>query len=469
MQADFSAGRPPEQPLRRLVGHDPLEGGGSFGKPAGLVVIRFDTHRPSLFELKIRNVVIAETMHQLADDPERRDFVTRAALLRRAAGQRASRSNTRLRAALDAMVAPPGETLLPDGDASILASWESPDAETISWQVDGRVLGLLCNPNVWAWLDLDICARLQRTASLVLYERLRLVANRDWPVLALSIAELRGALGLTTQMRGSDFLGKILMPAIKELEKSGLTISVTLERERRHGALSKITVRLPHSSPRRRSNAEETRNERSTPSACAKTSPVQSADLNHAFGRQRSAVPQSGAASDVPRFVVPPAPRARTARGLIFDDGIAMLVAQGCNEPTARSFLGKLLSQYDDGYVAVVVDRACREQTKLADVRSWMTKRLRRYPTREIEREMRETKKGWMILPATNRPLATPENLGISPALAAEIREKNKETASWRIPGLDLSHAGATGAVDRTLPIASSSPVDDGHRNDVPF
>jgi hypothetical protein len=184
MRANFSDGgdtvaRSEEPASRRLVGDNPLEGGGFFGKPVGLVKVDFGGHHPSLSELKIRNVLVAESLRQLAIDPEGRDFVARAALLRRAAGQLASRGNSRLHAALDRMTIPIRKPLLGDTAVPTLTSWESLDPETVSWRFDERIRELLRNPQVWAWLDLGICASLRRTASLLLYERLRLVANRD--------------------------------------------------------------------------------------------------------------------------------------------------------------------------------------------------------------------------------------------------------------------------------------------------
>src|SRR5260370_37736879 len=46
--------------------------------------------------------------------------------------------------------------------------------------------------------------------------------------------------------RGCDLLEKTLMPAIREIEKlCGLSVSVRLEREPRHGTLTKLTFKLP--------------------------------------------------------------------------------------------------------------------------------------------------------------------------------------------------------------------------------
>src|SRR4029077_5157866 len=95
--------------------------------------------------------------------------------------------------------------------------------------------------------DLGVCAAFRRTASLLLYERLLLIANRRWPVLSIGITELRGALGLEGRMtRGCDLLQKTVMPAVREIEAlCALSVSVEIEREPRHGMLTKLTFKLP--------------------------------------------------------------------------------------------------------------------------------------------------------------------------------------------------------------------------------
>jgi hypothetical protein len=420
----------------RLIGGNPFAVGArrSFGKPAELIEIDFQDSRPTLVELKLYNVLLAESMRQLAADPERRSFAARAALLRRAIGQGAARSNARLRDALDRLRTPIRMPQLTNGFFPPLASWTMPDQESVSWRFEEVVRALLHHPQRWSWLDLDVCASFQRTASLLLYERLRLIANRRWPVLSIGIAELRGALGLADRMaRGCDLLEKTLMPAIREIEKlCALSVSVRLEREPRHGTLTKLTFKLPldGGKPSRRDLSVDSR----VPALPGETAgqvrvPVRQVLPPLSSERTRSVpVTSSVSISSVKPSGFSPSPKAA-----IFKRGIEMFAAQGIGELAARSFLGGLVSKYDDGFVAVVLDQAWQRRETLADLRSWILRNLKRYPTREAQRTEGQNRRKGEAAPAKARPLATPEYLGISPGMQRKIQDQNRALAEFSI------------------------------------
>jgi hypothetical protein len=109
-----------------------------------------------------------------------------------------------------------------------------------------------------------------------------------------------------------------------------------------------------------------------------------------------------------------------------------MLAAQGIGEAAARGFLGSLVSDYDDGYVAVVLDRAWLRRETLVDVRSAIRATLKRYPTREAERLAAKNRKEGRAERPTGRPLATPEFLNISPGMARKIQERNRALQDFR-------------------------------------
>jgi hypothetical protein len=428
----------------RLLGGDPLGVGArrSFGKPGELVEIDFQGHRPTRVELKLFNVLLAESMRQLAVDPERRSFAARAALLRRAIGQGAGRSNARLRQALERLRSPVRMPRLGNGLLPPLSSWNTLDLEEVSWHFEDPIRALLHRPQIWAWLDLGICAAFQHTASLLLYERLRLIANRDWPVLSIGSAELRGALGLEGRMtRGCDLLQKVVMPAVREVERlCALSISVQPEREPRHGMLTKLTFNLPLD------RGKASRPAASGGSALPKL-PGNNSEQVQAPDRERAPVQRTARTPSVPATPSASIPiskssgSSRSLKAALFDRGVEMLTAQGISEGAARSFLGSLMSKYDDGFVVVALDHAWQRREILADFRSWVVKRLKRYPTREDQRLADENRRQEKAAPVRQRPLATPENLGISPGMAAKIQARNRSLKDFNV--LEGSKAAA--------------------------
>jgi hypothetical protein len=448
MQAHFGGGADPSEdgvPRSRLIGGDPLDVGArrSFGKPAELVEIDFQDHRPTLVELKLFNVLLAESMRQLAADPERRSFAARAALLRRAIGQGAGRSSARLRQALDRLRVPVRMPRLGNGLFPPLASWAMPDQETVAWRLEDPVCALLHRSEVWAWLDLGLSVEFQRTASLLLYERLRLIANRRWPVLSLGVPELRGALGLAGRMtRGGDLLQKTVMPAVREIEAlCALSVAVRSEREPRHRMLTRLTFKLPldrGKASRPAASGGEHANppgRNSGPAADRLPAPARG------IARTPDAPATPGASIPVARLPE----TSRSPKAALFDRGIDMLAAQGIGEQAARSFLGLLVRKYDDGFVAVVLDAAWKQRETLVDLRSWVLKRLKRYPTRDDEHLAGKSRREGQA-PVSRRPLATPENLGISPGMAAKIQARNRWLKDFNV--LDGPKAAAPGGAE---------------------
>jgi hypothetical protein len=223
------------------------------------------------------------------------------------------------------------------------------------------------------------------------------------------------------------------MPAIREIEKlCALSVSVRLEREPRHGTLTKLTFQLPFDDgkPARRASSVNSRvPPRPEETAAQVRVPVRQA-APRLSGERTRGLP-------VTRSVLIPSARpagsSPSPKAAIFKRGIEMFAAQGTGEATARSFLGGLVSKYEDGFVAVVLDQAWQRRESLADLKSWILRSLKRYPTREAQRMEDQNRRKGEAAPAKARPLATPENLGISPGLARRIQDQNRALKEFSI------------------------------------
>jgi hypothetical protein len=257
------------------------------------------------------------------------------------------------------------------------------------------------------------------------------------------------------------------MPAVRELENiCSVVISVVVEREPRHDALTKIIFKLPFSSGRRRPDAKDKRHDRPVPLVSNEPNPGRKTDRGGVVEQHRTTVPQTPPTSDVSLFIAPPiAPSSTlTLKGQVFKTGIELLAGNGVQELTARTFLGKLLSDYDDGFVLVVLTRACMLRGSVADLRSWIRAKLKRYPDRASDLNMRRAKTVGNARPNTQRPLATPENLGLSPGLVAKIRANNKKIEDFSIFDAVTSDAGAARVVSTSPWSSPATPSvsDDG-------
>lgn len=233
---------------KRLLIGDPLKSGTkrAFGKPAVLLGIRFDTSLLGLCALKLWNLLLACSAQILAEDPSARAFSAPAALLRRAIGQDTSRGNSRLQDMLAALSVPALFPGLNGVVVPLVTACRMPDRETVAWSLSPPILAPLTEPFPWAWVDLEVNAAFERSAALLIYEQLALVARRRHPVARFDVTTLRGLLGRErTMARDGDLVRNIIQPALTEIEAlAGMKIELSLERERRHHRLQQAIFKV---------------------------------------------------------------------------------------------------------------------------------------------------------------------------------------------------------------------------------
>ena len=150
--------------------------------------------------------------------------------------------------------------------------------------------------------------------------------------------------------------------------------------------------------------------------------------------------PERGAAPVPAALTAAPALRKPTIRGAVIATGVAALTDVGMSDGLARSFLGEMLKLYRLGPVAEAVDAAYARREQIAEPRAWIRAHIsKNYGDAALMRPAaafppRGAAQG-VAAPARERPLATPEALGISPARAEKIRAKNRLLARPRVGG----------------------------------
>jgi len=150
--------------------------------------------------------------------------------------------------------------------------------------------------------------------------------------------------------------------------------------------------------------------------------------------------PERGAAPVPVALTAAPALRKPTIRGAVIAAGVTALTDAGMSDGLARSFLGEMLKLYRLGPVAEAVDAAYARQGQIAEPRAWIRAHIsKNYGDAALMRPAaafppRGAAQG-VAAPARERPLATPEALGISPARAEKIRAKNRLLARPRVGG----------------------------------
>jgi len=150
--------------------------------------------------------------------------------------------------------------------------------------------------------------------------------------------------------------------------------------------------------------------------------------------------PERGAAPVPAALTAAPALRKPTIRGAVIAAGVTALTDAGMSDGLARSFLGEMLKLYRLGPVAEAVDAAYARREQIAEPRAWIRAHIsKNYGDAALMRPAaafppRGAAQG-VAAPARERPLATPEALGISPARAEKIRAKNRLLARPRVGG----------------------------------
>ena len=150
--------------------------------------------------------------------------------------------------------------------------------------------------------------------------------------------------------------------------------------------------------------------------------------------------PERGAAPVPAALTAAPALRKPTIRGAVIATGVAALTDVGMSDGLARSFLGEMLKLYRLGPVAEAVDAAYARREQIAEPRAWIRAHIsKNYGDAALMRPAAAfAPRGAAppcAAPARERPLATPEALGISPARAEKIRAKNRLLARPRVGG----------------------------------
>lgn len=107
--------------------------------------------------------------------------------------------------------------------------------------------------------------------------------------------------------------------------------------------------------------------------------------------------------------------------------GIVLLTNAGRSESAARAALARLMQDWDDGYVAMAINATWKQRENIADPYSRLRYHLKKYPTREQERQAE--KAGKPVEPKTRRSAHPPpvaNSLGLSQGLMKRIADKNR-------------------------------------------
>ena len=108
--------------------------------------------------------------------------------------------------------------------------------------------------------------------------------------------------------------------------------------------------------------------------------------------------------------------------------GVRILGRAGVSETVSRPFLGRILRDNGFGMLAEALDALEPKLDDVADPRSWLSGHLKhRINSGSSAGKNMRTAASSTPPSSPPRPLATPEFLGISPGLAASIRERNQE------------------------------------------
>jgi hypothetical protein len=147
--------------------------------------------------------------------------------------------------------------------------------------------------------------------------------------------------------------------------------------------------------------------------------------------------PRQGVLFAEKEFLPPPAPVGSTIRAAVITTGKEALMRAGISGNQAGSFLGGLLRDHTFGAVAEAVDALAR--TEAADPRAWIRGYLRNhYPggrhvnggarpaQHPAARDPGQARSNIPPADRPHRPDVTPEFLGVSPALAEQIRERSR-------------------------------------------
>lgn len=155
--------------------------------------------------------------------------------------------------------------------------------------------------------------------------------------------------------------------------------------------------------------------------------------LNEPSARMTRAAqkPRQGLLFDDPAIGLPcqSSPKPKSAiKSAIIDETIRLMKSAGISESRARSFLGGLFQKHPIGVLADVVHELSRTD-EVADPVAWINGALRRRTSQQSQ-SIAPQVYGRTTTPAPmcvkkDRPLATPEFLGISPKRAERIRQQN--------------------------------------------
>lgn len=129
----------------------------------------------------------------------------------------------------------------------------------------------------------------------------------------------------------------------------------------------------------------------------------------------------------------------KSARGLaiaaMIELGVALFMAAGKTEDMARRLVGSLRKDYRDGPLFEVLLAAADPERAIAEPMSWIRGCLAKRAGSRRDSPIRPNgaaSAAQASLPSGDRPLATPEFLGLSPGRAARIREQNRRIAGPR-------------------------------------
>jgi len=189
-------------------------------KPGALIPATDPSGVLGLCDRKLINVLLAFSWNAVVknDGP----YSIAAIRLREGMGQVTQHKNAELRQSLSRLRSTPVQITLAGQTAMLplLADYDLPRGGTqLTWTFPPHVLQAMRMPTPWSKLNLDVCARLRRKASLILYEVLAAYPDRKYQKAIYEPDQLKEVLSLPpgSYRDWTDLWSRAVGPAVRDI------------------------------------------------------------------------------------------------------------------------------------------------------------------------------------------------------------------------------------------------------------